>query len=149
MIYEPILRPAHILIVEDNPDDVDLTLEALRSAKLSVSISVVDDGMKALQFLKHTGEYANATIPDLILLDLNLPKINGREVLTRIKADEDLRRIPVVILTTSNDEMDILAAYDSHANAYLTKPVDFQEFIKIVNMVEDFWLTLVKLPPRR
>ena len=140
-------RPIEILLVEDNPGDVRLTREALKEDKLANPLHVVGDGVEALAYLRRQGRYANAVRPDIILLDLNLPKKDGREVLAEIKADEDIKRIPVVILTTSQAEQDILKAYDLHANCYITKPVNFDQFLRVVRSVEDFWLTIVKLPP--
>lgn len=137
---------AKILLVEDNPGDVRLTREALREGKILNELSVVEDGFEALAFLRREGAYAEAERPDLILLDLNLPKKDGREVLEEIKRDGDLKKIPVVVLTTSAAERDILNAYDLHANCYITKPVDLGQFIKVVQLIEDFWLTIVKLP---
>ena len=139
-------RPAEILLVGDNPGDVRLTQEVSRENKILNHLNVVWDGEEALAFLRQEGEHAAAIRPDLILLDLNLPKKDGREVLAEIKADEHLRRIPVVVLTTSSAEQDILKSYDLHANCYITKPVDLDQFIKIVKTIEDFWLTIVKLP---
>jgi CheY-like chemotaxis protein len=133
-------------MVEDNPADVRLTQEAFRDAKVLNKMHIAVDGEQAMEFLRHKGKYADAPRPDLILLDLNLPKKDGRAVLEEIKEDADLRRIPVVVLTTSEDEKDILRAYDLHANAYIKKPVDLNQFIKIVEAVEEFWLTVVKLP---
>lgn len=147
-MYRAKTEPIEILMVEDNPSDVRLTMEAFKDAKVYNNMSVAADGEDAMAFLKRQGRYADSPRPDLILLDLNLPKKNGREVLEEIKADPDLKRIPVVILTTSDDEKDILQAYDLHVNAYITKPVDLDQFIKIVEAVEDFWLSVVKLPPR-
>lgn len=137
-----------ILMVEDNPADVRLTKEAFRDAKVLNSMSVASDGEEAMEFLRRRGRHKDAPRPDIILLDLNLPKKDGRAVLEEIKEDPDLRRIPVVVLTTSEDEKDILRAYDLHVNAYITKPVDLDQFIKIVESVEDFWLSVVKLPPK-
>jgi chemotaxis family two-component system response regulator Rcp1 len=137
---------AKILLVEDNPGDVRLTREALREGKILNELSVVEDGVEALAFLRRQGRYAEAVRPDLILLDLNLPKKDGREVLEEIKGDGALKKIPVVVLTTSAAERDILKAYDLHANCYITKPVDLEQFIKVVQLIEDFWLTIVKLP---
>jgi two-component system response regulator len=139
-------QPIEILLVEDSPADVDLTKEALDDAKVVNNLNVVEDGVEALRFLRREGEYADAPHPDLILLDLNLPKKDGREVLQEIKADEVLRRVPVVILTTSEAEQDILRSYDLHANCYVTKPVDLDQFVRVVKSIEDFWLTIVKLP---
>nr|WP_238339204.1 response regulator [Candidatus Manganitrophus noduliformans] len=138
--------PIEILLVEDSPGDVRLTKEALKEGKVLNNLNVVGDGVEALAFLRKEGPYTNMTRPDLILLDLNLPKKDGREVLEAIKNDPDLKRIPVVILTTSSAEKDVLKSYDLHANCYVTKPVDFEQFITVVKSVEDFWLTVVKLP---
>jgi CheY-like chemotaxis protein len=135
-----------ILLVEDSPADVDLTREALEDAKVRNTLHVVEDGVEALAFLRRDGQYAGAPRPDLILLDLNLPKKDGREVLAEIKADPTLRRIPVVILTTSEAEQDILRSYDLHANCYVTKPVDLEQFITVIRSIENFWLVIVKLP---
>jgi chemotaxis family two-component system response regulator Rcp1 len=141
-------RPVDILLVEDNPGDVRLTLEALRDSKMSNNMNVVEDGAEAMAFLRQEGEYANAPRPDVILLDLNLPKKDGREVLAEIKTDENLRCIPVVVLTTSQAEEDILRTYNLQANCYVTKPLDLDQFIKVVRSIEEFWLTIVKLPPK-
>ncbi|WP_114973859.1 response regulator [Rhodoferax ferrireducens] len=143
-----IVRPIEILMVEDNPGDVRLTQEALKGAKVSNTLRVVEDGAAALDFLYRRGDYADAPRPDLILLDLNLPKKNGREVLEVIKQDAQLKTIPVVILTTSQAEEDVLRAYSLHANCYISKPVDFTQFTKIVRTIEDFWLSIVTLPPK-
>lgn len=139
-------RPVEILLVEDNPGDVRLTVEALKEAKVSNNLSVVGDGQDALSYLRREGQFQDAARPDLILLDLNLPRMSGREVLALIKEDSDLKRIPVVILTTSEAEQDILRSYDLHANCYITKPVDLEKFITVVKSIEGFWLTVVKLP---
>jgi chemotaxis family two-component system response regulator Rcp1 len=139
-------RPVEILLVEDNPGDVRLTLEAFKEGKVVNTLSVAEDGVEALAFLRGEGEHAGAPRPDLIFLDLNLPKMDGREVLAQIKADEHLKRIPVVVLTTSKAEEDIIKTYDLHANCYITKPVDLEQFIRVVKLIEDFWLTIVKLP---
>jgi len=136
-----------ILLVEDNPGDVRLTEEALKIGKILNRLSVVNDGVEALAFLRREGKYANAPRPDLIMLDLNLPKKDGREVLAEVKSDDDLKRIPVVVLTISKAEEDILKTYNLHANCYVTKPVDLNQFLTVVKAVEDFWLTIVKLPP--
>ena len=138
--------PIEILLVEDNPGDVRLTQEALKEHKIVNSLQVAKDGVEAINFLRREGEHVDAVRPDLILLDLNLPKMDGREVLTEIKKDDDLRRIPVVVLTTSRAEEDIIRTYDCHANCYITKPVDFDQFINVVKSIEDFWLSVVKLP---
>lgn len=135
-----------VLLVEDNPGDVRLTKEALKEGKLLNELTVVGDGVEALSFLRKEGKYADALQPELILLDLNLPKKDGREVLAEIKADPRLRRIPVVVLTTSSAEEDILKIYDLHANCYITKPVDLEQFMRVVKSIEDFWVSVVKLP---
>ena len=139
-------HPIDILMVEDNPGDIRLTQEALRENKMNNTLHVVKDGVEAMAFLRREETYADARRPDLILLDLNLPKKDGREVLAEIKADPVLMRIPVVILTTSQAEEDILRSYDLHANCFVTKPVDLDQFMKVVQSIEDFWLTIVKLP---
>ena len=139
-------RPAEVLLVEDSPGDVRLTREALKEGKVRNNLSVVSDGVEAMEFLRREGQYADAPRPDIVLLDLNMPRKDGREVLAEMKSDEALKRIPVVILTTSEAEQDILRTYDLHANCYLTKPVDLEQFISIVKSVEDFWLTIVQLP---
>ncbi len=136
----------HILLVEDNEGDIVLTLEALQEGKLCNRISTVRDGEQALDFLYRRGQYADAEIPDLILLDINLPRIDGKEVLKVIKHDPDLRSIPVVVLTTSESENDIHESYRNHANCYITKPVDLDKFMQVVKCIEDFWLSVVKLP---
>jgi len=135
-----------ILLVEDNPADVALTEEALAESKLANRLMVAEDGEQALAMLRRQGAHANAPKPDLILLDLNLPRMDGREVLAEIKSDETLRRIPVVILTTSKAEEDVFRSYDLHANCYITKPIDLQQFVKVVKVVDEFWLTIVRLP---
>jgi len=140
------VRPIQVLMVEDNPDDVDLTREALKDAKVHCDMHVVEDGVEALDFLRRQGRYGAAVRPDIILLDLNLPRRDGREVLTEIKTDGNLLSIPVVVITTSAAEEDILRAYNNHVNCYITKPVDFDQFVKVVKSIEDFWFTVVKLP---
>jgi chemotaxis family two-component system response regulator Rcp1 len=140
--------PIELLMVEDNEGDARLTREVMRDSKVKNTIHHVLDGVEAMDFLRKQGKYANAPRPDLILLDLNLPRKDGREVLMDIKKDEDLMRIPVVILTVSNDEADILKSYNLHANCYITKPIDLTQFLKVVRSIEDFWLTIVKLPNR-
>jgi len=135
-----------ILLVEDSPDDAALTVDALRDGRVRNHITVVEDGVEAMCFLRRQGPYADAPRPDLILLDLNLPRKNGREVLTEVKQDPDLRRIPVVIMTSSDDEKDILAAYNLYVNCYVTKPVDLDQFIRVVKSIEHFWFSIVKLP---
>jgi chemotaxis family two-component system response regulator Rcp1 len=139
----------YILLVEDNPGDVELVREALSDSKMRNEMHVATDGIEASDFLKREGKYAAAPRPDLILLDLNLPKKNGRELLQEIKSDPDLKFIPVVVLTSSKAEEDIIRSYNLHANCYITKPVDFEQFMKVVRSIEDFWLTVVKLPGRR
>ena len=141
-----LLKPIEILLVEDNPGDVRLTKEALKEAKVINNLTVLKDGVEALAFLRQEGPYAAAKRPHLILLDLTRPRKDGREVLAQIKADDALRRIPVVVLTTSEDEQDVLKSYNLHANCYVTKPVDLERFIKVVRSIEDFWLGIVVLP---
>jgi CheY-like chemotaxis protein len=139
-------RTVEVLLVEDNPGDVRLMTEALKDGKLPTNVSVVKDGEEAVGFLRRHGGYSDAVRPDLILLDLNLPKKDGREVLAEIKGDPDLRRIPVVVLTTSEAEQDIFKTYDLHANCYINKPVDLERFMDVVRLIEEFWFTVVKLP---
>jgi len=139
-------KPAEVLLVEDNPSDVRLTVEAMREGKVLNNLNVVVDGEEAMQFLLRQGDFGDAPRPDLILLDLNLPRKDGREVLAEIKAIESLKRIPVVILTTSQAEEDICRTYDLHANCYITKPVDLEQFIRVIQQIEDFWFTIVSLP---
>ena len=146
MTSEVTCKPIEILLVEDNPGDVRLTQEALKENKVCNTMSVVEDGLEAIAFLHQEGTYSNAPRPDLILLDLNLPKKDGREVLAEIKNDPDLKRIPVVVLTTSKAEEDIIKMYDNYANCYITKPVDLDEFISIIKSIENFWVNIVKLP---
>ena len=140
-------KAIEILLVEDSPSDVRLTIEALKDAKVSNHLSVVSDGVEAIAFLKKVGKYADSPRPDLILLDLNLPKKDGREVLKEIKQDENLKAIPVVVITTSKSDEDILKSYNLHANCYITKPIDLDQFMIVVKAIESFWLTIVKLPP--
>jgi CheY-like chemotaxis protein len=147
MSTQTISRPVEVLLVEDNPGDVRLTREALKEGKIRNNLHVAKDGVEALAFLRREGEHTDAPRPDLILLDLNLPRKDGREVLTEIKDDASLRQIPVVVLTSSQAEEDILRAYDLHANCYISKPVDLDQFIRVVKSIEDFWFTVVKLPP--
>jgi two-component system, chemotaxis family, response regulator Rcp1 len=135
-----------ILLVEDNPGDVRLTREALKEAKFRNKVEVVGDGVEALAYLRQEGEYSGAMRPHLIMLDLNLPRMDGREVLAAIKKDADLRRIPVVVLSSSEAETDIARAYELHANAYVTKPVDIDHFLQVVKAIEEFWVEIVKLP---
>ena len=141
-------RPVEILLAEDNPGDVKLTEKALDKGNVLNNLHVVNDGVEAMTFLRQEGEYESAPRPDLLLLDLNMPRMDGQEVLAEMKADEELRRIPVVVLTSSEAEEDIVDSYDLHANAYLTKPVDFDGFVDIVGSIEEFWLSVVKRPPR-
>lgn len=146
-MIEPVGRPIEILLVEDSPGDVRLTQEVFREGRVRNNLNVVGDGVQALAFLRKQEPYLQVPCPDLILLDLNLPKKDGRTVLEEIKADEKLRRIPIVILTTSNAEEDIIKAYDLHANCYISKPIDLEQFIQVIKSIEQFWLTIVKLPP--
>ena len=141
-------RPIEILLVEDSPSDAEFTVEALKEAKVRNHLSLVEDGVQAMEFLRRQGQYAKAPRPDLIMLDLNLPRKDGREVLAELKADANLKMIPVVVLTTSRAEEDVLRAYQLHANCYITKPVDFQQFLSVVRAIESFWLFVVTLPPR-
>jgi CheY-like chemotaxis protein len=147
MIENQMLRPIEILLVEDNPADVRLTREALKEHKLSNNLHVAIDGVEALNFLYKKGKYVKSPRPDIIILDLNLPKKDGREVLAEIKQEKDLKRIPVVVLTSSKAEEDIVKSYNLHANCYISKPVDFDQFLKVVKSIEDFWISIVKLPP--
>ncbi len=146
MVVPELVKPIEILLVEDNPGDVRLTIEALKEAKVINHLTVVRDGVEALAFLRRQSPYAAAPRPHLIVLDLNLPKKDGREVLADIKADDTLKRIPVVVLTTSQDEQDVLKSYNLHANCYITKPVDLDQFVRVVRSIEDFWLGIVVLP---
>ncbi len=146
MSIEKKIKIIEILLVEDNPADIDLTKEALEECKVANNLIVVTDGEKAVNFLKKKGEFSEVSAPDLILLDLNLPKLNGCEVLAEIKSDENLKQIPVVILTTSESERDIIESYKLHANCYISKPLNMEQFVKIVQYIGDFWLTIVKLP---
>jgi two-component system, chemotaxis family, response regulator Rcp1 len=140
------IKPVEILLVEDSPGDIRLTQECMREAKVKNNLHVVTDGVDALSFLRRQGKYENAVRPDLVLLDLNLPKKDGREVLSEMKEDETLKRIPVVVLTISGAEEDILKSYNLHANCYIVKPIDLQQFFGVVKSIEDFWLSIVKLP---
>lgn len=146
-IQPDLVRPVEILLVEDSPADVALTEEALMESKLNNNLHVVTDGEAAMAFLRHSGEYTSVPRPDLILLDLNLPKKNGREVLAEVKGDPVLRSIPIVIMTVSQDERDIFESYNLNANCYIRKPVKFEEFIEIVKSIEHFWFSIVTLPP--
>jgi two-component system, chemotaxis family, response regulator Rcp1 len=142
-------QPVNILLVEDNPGDVRLTQEAFKEGKIPVNLNVVMDGVEAISFLKKQGQYSNQATPDLVLLDLNLPKRDGREVLEEIKTDPNLRRMPVVILTTSNAEQDIQKSYNLYVNCYINKPVDFDKFFEIIQKIEEFWLKTAILPSNR
>lgn len=143
-----VVIPIEILLIEDNPGDVRLTQEALREGKIINNLNVVSDGVQALDFLRQKGRYAGATRPDVILLDLNLPRKDGREVLEEIKEDPELKRIPVVVITSSSAEEDVLKSYNLHANCYISKPVDLEQFVAVVKSIEDFWMGIVKLPPK-
>lgn len=136
-----------ILLVEDNPGDVRLTQEALKDGRVAVKLTVASDGVEAMDILRRRGTHSSQPRPDLILLDLNLPRKNGREVLEEVKADTDLRRIPVIVMTTSQADQDVSKAYSLNANCYVTKPVNFDDFLKVVRSIEDFWLTVATLPP--
>ena len=140
-------KPIEIMLVEDDAGDVRLTMEALKGAKVLNHLSVVGDGVEAMAFLRRQGKYANAPFPDLVLLDLNLPRKDGRAVLTEIKTDPALQCLPVVVLTTSRDELDVVQAYKTHANCYITKPVDLKQFLSVVDAIDSFWLSVVRLPP--
>ncbi len=141
------LNSIEILLIEDSPSDATLTMQSLQQSKITNTLHWVETGEAAMDFLYQQGDYANAPRPDLILLDLNLPGMDGREILAEVKADPNLRRIPVVVLTTSSDEADVLRSYDLHANCYVTKPFDVQQFIQVIQLISDFWLTAVNLPP--
>lgn len=140
-------RPIELLLVEDNPADVRLTVEAFRDARLMSHLHVARDGVEAMNFLRKEARFEAAPTPDLILLDLNLPRMDGREVLREAKSDERLRRIPIVVITTSNSEEDIARSYDLHANSYVTKPSDYEEFAEVIRLIEGYWLDAVQLPP--
>ncbi len=142
------IRPIEILLVEDSPSDAEFTVEALKEAKVRNHLSIVEDGVQAMDFLRRQNGFTQAPRPDLIMLDLNLPRKDGREVLAELKADNNLKTIPVVVLTTSRAEQDVLRVYQLHANCYITKPVDFQQFLNEVRSIESFWLFVVTLPPR-
>ena len=141
-------RPVEVLLVEDDPGDVMMTREAFQDYKLQNQLHVVSDGAEAMEFLRQEGEYAGRPRPDLVLLDLNLPRMDGRQVLEAIKSDPELASIPVVVLTTSENEDDVLRSYSLHANAYVTKPVDFARFIEVIRQIDDFFVTVVRLPRR-
>lgn len=141
-------KPIDVLLVEDDPGDVLMTREAFEENKVANRLAVVNDGASAMEYLRKEGQYADAPTPDMVLLDLNLPRMDGREVLAAMKSDESLRSIPVVVLTTSEAEEDVLRSYSLHANAYVTKPVDFQRFIDVVRQIDDFFVSVVRLPNR-
>ncbi len=143
------MRPINILLVEDNEGDIVLTLEALTEGKIANNVTVVKNGWEAIQYLEKNGQYFNVILPDIILLDVNLPKMNGHEVLNSIKKNNEIKHIPVIILTTSSSEKDILEAYKNHANCFITKPVDADDFLKVVNSIEDFWISIVHLPSKK
>lgn len=143
------VRPIELLLVEDNPGDVELTIKALERGKVANRLTVAKDGVDAMAILLRTAGYADCVEPDLILLDLNLPRKDGREVLAEIKADPRLRRIPVMVLTSSKAEEDVLKTYDLHANGYITKPVDMEQFVRVVKSIEEFWFQIVRLPPKK
>ena len=147
MINGNFMSPLDVLLVEDSPADVRLTKEALKEEKMYMNLHVVGDGVEAMQFLRKEGKFQNAVRPDLILLDLNLPKKDGREVLKELKSDDSLKTIPVVVLTVSKAEEDVLKTYNLHANCYITKPIDLNQFSCVVKSIKEFWLTIVKLPP--
>jgi two-component system, chemotaxis family, response regulator Rcp1 len=144
----PEIKPIEILLVEDSPSDATLTIEALKGGKIANKLNIVEDGVEAMAYLRHQGKYAEATRPDLIMLDLNLPRKDGREVLEELKSDTVLKTIPIIVLTTSHSDKDILRSYELHANCYITKPVDFTRFIDVVRSIEQFWLTVVTLPQK-
>lgn len=144
----PSPRPINILLVEDSPSDQELTREAFAEAQILNELAVVETGDAALDYLYRRGEFADVTVPDLVLLDLNLPGLDGREVLAIVKADDALKHIPVIVLTTSDDEHDVLRSYGLHANCYLTKPVNFSKFVEVMRLLGEFWLVVVKLPHR-
>ncbi len=147
-MVENSMKVVDILLVEDNPGDVRLAQEALKESKVRNKLFVVEDGVEAMSFLRRQGKYADVPRPDLILLDLNLPRKSGREVLAEVKTDEQLKRIPIVVLTVSRADEDISKSYDHHANCYITKPLDFNRFMEITKVIEGFWLTIVTLPPK-
>jgi CheY-like chemotaxis protein len=146
MTDQPV-RPIEVLLVEDDEGDVLMTREALAEGKVLNRLNVVNDGVEAVEYLRRTGAYSDAPRPDLVLLDLNLPKKDGRQVLEEVKADENLRRIPVIVLTTSAADEDIMRSYNLHANAYVTKPVDFDRFVDVIRQIDDFFISVVRLPP--
>lgn len=141
-----IIEPVEILLVEDNPGDRRLTIEALKESKIHNALNTVEDGVEALEYLRKQGKYADVTTPDMILLDLDLPNMSGRELLEILKADPELKRIPIVVLTISESDIDVVHSYDMQANAYVRKPIDLDQFVKVVQSIEDFWFTVVKYP---
>jgi len=143
-----VVIPIEILLIEDNPGDVRLTREALREGKIINNLTVVSDGVQALEFLRQNNGHAGAKRPDLILLDLNLPRMDGRELLAQVKEDPDLKCIPVVVISSSSSQVDVLRSYNLHANCYISKPVDLEQFVRVVKSIEDFWMGIVKLPPK-
>ncbi len=143
------MEPPHILLVEDNDGDILLTREALEEAKISIQLSVVKDGKEAIDFVSKSGDHSNASPPDILLLDINLPKKNGHEVLKYLKGSENLKHIPVIMLTTSSSQRDINLSYDNYANCYITKPTDVSDFLSVVAVLESFWLSTVKLPTKK
>jgi len=147
-MIEDAMKVIDILLVEDNPGDVRLAQEALKESKIRNKLCVVEDGVEAMAFLRKQGKYAAAPRPDLIILDLNLPRKSGREVLAEVKSDENLKRIPVVVMTVSRAEDDITKCYNQHANCYITKPLDFNQFMEVTKSIDEFWLTIVRLPPK-
>jgi two-component system, chemotaxis family, response regulator Rcp1 len=148
MLNNQTFRCIEILLVEDSPSDANLTIKGFKNAKIANNLYWVEDGETAMKYLQQQGKFADAPCPDLILLDLNLPGMDGREVLTEVKSDPNLKRIPVVILTTSTDEQDILRSYNLNANCYVTKPIDIYQFIQVVQLIQNFWLAAVALPPQ-
>lgn len=148
MYTEIIKSPKDLLLIEDNTGDVVLVQEALRESGISCRLNVVKNGSDAIDFLRHKGKFQDAAVPDIIILDLNLPRKNGKEILTEIKADEHLKSIPVIVLTSSEADQDILRSYQLHANCYITKPTDFDEYIRIIKAIQDFWFCIAKLPPK-
>lgn len=143
------MKEIHLLLVEDNEGDIVLTTEALEEGKIKNTLSVVRDGWEAMQYLEQKNGYENAKMPDLILLDINLPKVNGHEVLKHIKTHKELKHIPVIMLTTSSDETDVVKSYENHSNCYITKPVDINNFLEVISSIEDFWISIVQLPPKK
>ncbi len=141
-------NPIHILLVEDNEGDILLTIEAFEEGKIANTITVIKDGWEAIQFLEKTGDYAGSASPDLVLLDINLPKMNGHEVLKRVKANDELKHIPIIMLTTSSLDKDVFLSYNNHVNCFITKPVEIKDFLKVVSTIEHFWISVVALPKK-